>query len=91
VNKHVFLHGYLEGDPKMLVQVIAVVADTYEETKRILLSRYGDKNRIIKAHLDYLENVQLIRCPTPDALNCAFIECDRRVQTIRSLGEDVTG
>jgi len=47
VNKHVFLRGYLEGEPTMLVEGIAVIADTYEEMKRILLARYGDKNRII--------------------------------------------
>jgi hypothetical protein len=64
-----FLRGYLEGEPKMLVEGIAVVADTYEETKRILLARYGDKNGIIQAHLDYLENVRPIQYPTPDALN----------------------
>ena len=60
MNKHVFLRGYLEGDPKM-VEGIAVVADTYAERKRILLARYGDKNRIIQAHLDYLENVRPIQ------------------------------
>ena len=52
-----FLRGYLEGEPRMLVEGIAVVTHTYEETKRILLARYGDKNRTIQAHLDYLENV----------------------------------
>ena len=52
-----FLRGYLEGEPKMLVEGIAVVADTYAETEKIILARYGDKNRIIQAHLDYLENV----------------------------------
>ena len=91
VNKHVFLRGYLEGEPKMLVEGIAVVADTYAETKRILLARYGDKNRIIQAHLDYLENVRPIQYPTPDALNTAFIECHRRIQALRALGEDVNG
>ena len=75
----------------MLVEGIAVIADTYEETKRILLARYGDKNRIIQAHLDYLENVQPIRCPTTEALNSAFIECHRRIQALRALGEDVNG
>jgi len=91
VNKHVFLRGYLEGEPRMLVEGIAVVADTYEETKKILLARYGDKNRIIQAHLDYLENIQPIQGPTPDALNSAYIECHRRIQALRALGEDVNG
>jgi hypothetical protein len=53
VSKHVFFRGYLEGEPKMLVDGIAVTATTYEETKKILHARYGDKNRIIQAHLDY--------------------------------------
>ena len=36
VNKHVFLRGYLEGEPKMLVDGIAVTASAYEDTKKIL-------------------------------------------------------
>jgi hypothetical protein len=32
INKHVFLRGYLEGEPKHLVGGIAVTAETYEET-----------------------------------------------------------
>ncbi|KDR08154.1 hypothetical protein L798_02315 [Zootermopsis nevadensis] len=57
INKHVFLRGYLEGEPKMLVDGIAITASTYEETKRILHTRYGDRNRIIQAHLDYPEEM----------------------------------
>ena len=32
-----------------------------------------------------------IQYPTPDALNTAFIECHRRIQALRALGEDVNG
>ena len=35
INKHVFLRGYLEGEPKMLVDRIAVTGNTYEETQHI--------------------------------------------------------
>jgi hypothetical protein len=52
VNEHVFLWGYLEGEPKMLVDGIAVTDSAYEDTKKIFHDRYGDKNRIIQAHLD---------------------------------------
>ena len=55
VNKHVFLRGYLEGESKMLVDGIAVTDSVYEDTKKILHDRYGDKNRTIQAHSDYLE------------------------------------
>ena len=91
INKHVFLRGYLEGEPKLLVDGIAVTADTYEETKRILLARYGDTNRIIQAHLDFLEGLPLAKSATPDELNTTFIQCHRRVQALWALGEDVNG
>jgi hypothetical protein len=63
INKHVFLRGYLEGEPKHLVDGIASTAETYEETKRILHAKYGDKNRIIQAHLDYLEDSPTLFIP----------------------------
>jgi hypothetical protein len=47
----------LDGEPKMPVDGISVTATSYEETKKILHARYGDKNRIIQAHLDYLEEI----------------------------------
>jgi hypothetical protein len=53
VNKHVLLRGYLEGEPKRVVDGIAVNGDTYEQTKEILRSKYGDKNRIIQAHQSF--------------------------------------
>jgi len=68
INKHVFLRGYLEGEPKRLVDGIAVTEGTYEQTKKILQARYGDKNRIIQAHLDYLEDMGPAQSDSPDAL-----------------------
>jgi len=91
INKQVFLLGYLEGKPKMLVDGIAVTADAYDETKRILLARYGDTNRIIQAHLDFLEGLPPSKSATPDELNINFFECHRRVHALRALGDDVNG
>jgi hypothetical protein len=87
VNKHVFLRGYLEGEPKMLVDGIAVTASAYEDTQKILRDRYGDKNRIIEAHLDYLEEVTPIRFASVEALNTMYIECNRRIQALQALGD----
>jgi hypothetical protein len=75
----------------MLVDLIAVTADTYEETNRILLARYGDTNRIIQAYLDFLEGLPPAKSATSQELNTTFIECHRRVQELRGLGEDVNG
>jgi len=89
VNKHVFLRGYLEGEPTMLVDFIAVTASAYDDTNKILHDRYGDKNRIIQAHLNYLEEVTPIRFASAEALNTTYIECNRRIQALLALGEDV--
>jgi hypothetical protein len=89
IKKHVFLRGYLEGEPNLLVEGIAVSASTYEDTKAILRARYGDQNRIIQAHLDYLEDFTSITTASPEYLNTTFIECNRRFQALQALGEDV--
>lgn len=88
-EKHVFLRGYLEGEPKRLVDGIPVTADNYEQTKKILRSKYGDKNRIIQAHLDYLENLSPTLHDDPESLNTTYVECNRRIQALIALGEDV--
>jgi hypothetical protein len=62
-----------------------MVAETYQETKRILEARNDDKKRITQAHLDYLEDVKLIKYATPEELNSTYIDCNRRIQAIRSL------
>jgi hypothetical protein len=68
-----------------------VTANTYEVTKKILLARYGDTNRIIQAHSDFLESLPPATSATPDELNSTFIECHRRIQLLRALGENVKG
>ena len=70
----------------MLVYCIVVTASAYEDTKKILHDRYGDQNRIKQAHL---EEVTPIRFASAEALNTTYIECNRRIQALRSLGEDV--
>jgi hypothetical protein len=89
INKHVFLRGYLEREPKHLVGGIAVTAENYEETKRTSHDKYGDKNCIIQAHLDYLEDLKPIRSAAPDLLNTTYVECNRRLQALRALGENI--
>jgi len=70
---YIFLRGNQEGEPKHLVEVIAVVAERYVETKKILGARYGNKNRIIQVHLDYLEDITPIKYAAPEALNLTHI------------------
>ena len=44
----------LGGETEHVVDGIAVTAETYEETKRILHTKYGDKYSIIQTNVDYL-------------------------------------
>jgi hypothetical protein len=83
INKHDFLLGYLEGKPKMLVGAIALAANGYEDTKN-LLARYGDTNRIIQTHLDFLESLPRVTSAPPDDLFTTFIECHHRIQMLRA-------
>ena len=39
INKHVFLRGYVQGEPKRLIDGIAVTEETYEQTKKIFQAR----------------------------------------------------
>ena len=78
----------MEGEPKHLVDATAVTAETYEDTKRILHAKYGYKNRIIQAHLDY-DDLKPIRSATPEQLNYTYVESNRRLQALRVLGENI--
>ncbi|GFT38720.1 DUF1758 domain-containing protein, partial [Nephila pilipes] len=55
--------------------------------KEILKSKYGNKDKIIQAHLDYLENLTPIKDLSPSALNELYIDCNRRLQALDALGE----
>jgi len=50
-----------------------------------------ETNRIIQAHLDFLESLRPATSATPDELNTTFIDCHRRIQALRALREDVNG
>ncbi|GFS95291.1 integrase catalytic domain-containing protein [Nephila pilipes] len=78
IDKHVFLRGYLDAEAKRLVDGISITADTYTMTKEILKSKYGNKDKIIQAHLDYLENLTPIKDLSPSALNELYMDCNRR-------------
>jgi hypothetical protein len=69
IGKHVFLCGYLDDEPKRLLDGASVRKEAHEKTKKILQARNGDKNRNIHAHLDYSEETQPAQLDSPDAPN----------------------
>ena len=67
--KHIFLREYPYGEPKRLLDGVSATEETYEQKKKILQARTGDKNQIIQAHLDYSEDIQPAPSHSPDALS----------------------
>ena len=67
--KHIFLREYPYSEPKRLLDGVSATEETYEQKKKILQARTGDKNQIIQAHLDYSEDIQPAPSHSPDALN----------------------
>jgi len=49
-----------------------------------------ETNRIIQAHLHFVDSLPPATSATPDDLNTTFIQCHRRIQALRALG-DVNG
>jgi hypothetical protein len=47
-----------------------------------------DKNRSIHALFDYSETLQSTQSDSPDALNSTYVECHRRIQALKALGEN---
>jgi len=64
-----------------------VVPETYEQI-RILEAYYGNKYRVIQAHL---EDITPIKYPTPEALNSTYIDRNLHIQVLPALGEDING
>ncbi|GFS82744.1 integrase catalytic domain-containing protein [Nephila pilipes] len=77
-----------DGEAKRLVYGIRVICDTYETTKKLLEEKYGNEDRIIQSHLDYLENLKAVQDPSPMELNDRYIECNTRLQALNTLGEN---
>jgi hypothetical protein len=42
----------------------------------------------IHALLGYSENLQSAQSDSPDALNSTYVECHRRIQALKALGEN---
>ncbi|GFU47031.1 integrase catalytic domain-containing protein [Nephila pilipes] len=85
IDKHVFLRGYLDAEAKRLVDGISITADTYTMTKEILKSKYCNKDKIIQAHLDYLENLTPIKDLSQSALKELYIDCNRSFGCFRRI------
>ncbi|GFT29828.1 integrase catalytic domain-containing protein [Nephila pilipes] len=85
-----------DEEAKRLVHGITITTDTYStyvsilqiHIKNILKSKYGNKDKIIQTHLDYLENLTPTKNPSPSVLYEIYINCNRRLRALDALGEN---
>ena len=76
IEKFNYLHSYLEGEAFRTIQGIKLTDKNYPETLEVLRKRYGNKQRIISAHMNEL-------------LNMKKVERDSDLQGLRRLYEDI--
>ena len=76
IEKFNYLHSYLEGEAFRTIQGIKLTDKNYPEALEVLRKRYGNKQRIISAHMNEL-------------LNMKKVERDRDLQGLRRLYDDI--
>ncbi len=55
----------------------------------MLYSKYGDVNRSIQSHIDYIEALNPNISPAQHNISELYIDCNSQIQSLRALGEDV--
>ena len=78
----------MNGEPKDLVDGIAVTSDTYEQTRNILKSNMAARIESSKVTL-ISWRILILRPQAVQRLSMPPIECHKRIQALRALGEDV--
>ena len=76
IERFNYLHSYLEGEAFRTIQGIKLTDKNYPEALEILRRRYGNKQRIISAHMNELVNMKKV-------------ERDRNLQGLRRLYDDI--
>ena len=76
VEKFNYLHSYLEGEAFWTIQGIKLTDKNYSEALGTLRKRYGNRQRIISAHMNELSNIKKV-------------ERDRDLQGLHRLYDDI--
>ena len=76
IEKFNYLHSYLEGEAIRTIQGIKLTDKNYPKALEVLRKRYGNKQRIISAHMNEL-------------LNIKKVERGRYLQRLRRLYDDI--
>ena len=98
IEKFNYLHSYLEGEAFCTIQGIKLTDKKYPEALEVLRGRYGNKQRIISAHINELLNIKKIErdrylqglCRLYDELiNITKVERNRDLQGLHRLYDDI--
>ena len=89
IEKFIYLHSYLEGEAFRTMQGIKLTDKNYPEALEVLRRRYGNKQRIISAHMNKLLNMKRVeRDRDLKGLRRLYDDIESHVRSLRSLDVD---
>ena len=89
IEKFNYLHSYLEGEAFRTIQSIKLTNKNYPEALEVLRRRYGNKQRIISAHMNELLNIKKMeRDRDLQGLPRLYNDIKSHVHSLRSLDVD---
>ena len=89
IEKFNYLHSYLEGEAFHTIQGIKLTDKNYPQALAVLCRRYGNKQRIISAHMNELLNMKRVeRDRDLQRLHRLYDDIESHVRSLRSLDVD---
>ena len=89
IEKFNYFHSYLEGETFHTIQGIRLTYKNYPEALEVLRRRYGNKQRIISAHMNKLLNIKKVeRDRNVQGQHRLYDDTEYHVRSLRSLDVD---
>ena len=89
IEKFNYLKSYLEGEALRTIKGITLTNKNYKEALDVLRRRYGNKQRVISAHMNELLNLKKIeRDRDLNGLRKLYDDIESHVRSLRSLDVD---
>ena len=86
IQKFSYLRGALKGEAKATIDGLSLTVDNYETAKKLLLSRYGGKEKIIFNHIQDLLALSVTSKPTVKQLWNFHDKLQIHIRSLASLG-----
>ena len=86
IQKFSYLRGALKGEAKATIDGLALTVANYESAKKLLINRYGGKEKIIFNHVQDLLALSVVHQPTVKQLWEFYDKLQIHIRSLQSLG-----